>query len=546
MFAFSMRMITPRHLASFCIALTASIAGYAPTAAGSTVAPRAIVLHSPAMGWQKSSSAATLPPKKKKNPAARPSARRSVRNTPKAPPAPSWARTEDSNELAQRLSTALAGRTRSGQWGAMVVSLTKGDTLFSQNPDGQMLPASTMKMYTSAIALDRFGPDFVFRTPVLRDGPVGADGTLNGNLFLRGVGDPSLSSRFWKGDTPMDALARQVVQAGIKHVRGDVVGDATAFDSQLIPDGWKRSYLGAAYAARVSALSLNENLVWVSVRPNGGSADVTLEPATTTIPVKSTVRVVGGSGGRITAARQPDGSILVRGTVGRSSAPRKYSLVVDDPAIFTAGALRAALEKAGVKVDGTTRLGETPVSATQVAAVASPPLGQIVGEMNRESINIVAELLFRAAAAKDNQVGSAQNGLMTLREFFSEKVRSPSVQLEASDGSGLSELDRVTARSMVQLLSYAHASDWSSVFHASLPVEGESGTLRGRKGTPARGNLHAKTGTTNRVASLGGFVTARNGEVLAFSFIYNGSDRWNAKSAMDTMGATLAEFSRAR
>lgn len=428
----------------------------------------------------------------------------------------------------------------------MVVSLTKGDTLFAQNPDGQVAPASTMKMYTSAIALDRFGPDYAFKTPVLRDGAVGTDGTLAGNLYLRGVGDPSLSTRFWKGDTPMDALARQVAQSGIKRVTGDIVGDATAFDNQLIPDGWKRTYLGAAYAARVSALSLNENLVWVVVRPEGQNAVVTLEPATTTIPVQSVVRVTGGGGGRISASRQPNGSLLVRGSIGSRSGPRKYSLVVEDPALFTTGALRAALERAGIKVDGATRVGDTPATATQVAAVASPPLGQIVGEMNRESINIVAELLFRSAAATPTVVGSAETGLTTLREFFSEKVHSRGDLIAVSDGSGLSELDRVTARSMVELLSYAHASAWSSVFHASLPVEGESGTLRGRKGTPARGNLHAKTGTTNNVASLGGFVTARNGEVLAFSFIYNGSDRWNAKSAMDTMGATLAEFSRER
>jgi D-alanyl-D-alanine carboxypeptidase/D-alanyl-D-alanine-endopeptidase (penicillin-binding protein 4) len=191
-------------------------------------------------------------------------------------------------------------------------------------------------------------------------------------------------------------------------------------------------------------------------------------------------------------------------------------------------------------------MGPTPAGATQVAAVASPPLGEIVGEMNRESINIVAELLFRSAAANEKQVGSAQNGLLTLREFFSEKVKTRSDLINVSDGSGLSELDRVTPRSMVELLGYAHQSEWGSVFHASLPVEGESGTLRRRTGTPAKGNLHAKTGTTNSVASLGGFVTARNGEVLAFSFIYYGSYRWNAKSAMDTMGATLAEFSRAR
>jgi D-alanyl-D-alanine carboxypeptidase/D-alanyl-D-alanine-endopeptidase (penicillin-binding protein 4) len=428
----------------------------------------------------------------------------------------------------------------------MVISLTQGDTLFSQNADGPMLPASTMKMYTSAIALDRFGPDYVFKTPVLSDAPIAADGSVNGNLYIRGVGDPSLSSRFWKGDTPMDALARQVAKAGIKRVRGDIIGDATAFESRMIPDGWKRSYLGAAYAARVSALSLNENLVWVVVKANGGTADVTLEPATTAIPVKNTVRVIAGSGGRITAARQSDGSVLVRGTVGRNAAPRKYSLVVDDPALFTAGALAAALERAGVQVDGTARLGTAPANGTQVAAVAYPPHGEIVGQMNSESNNIEAELLFRAAAAKDNQVGSAETGLMTLREFFSDKVKARTDALAATDGSGLSELDRVTARSMVELLSYAHTSNWSSVFHASLPVEGESGTLRRRSAAPSRGNLHAKTGTTNHVASLGGFVTARNGEVLAFSFLYNGSDRWNAKSAMDAMGATLAEFSRDR
>lgn len=462
-------------------------------------------------------------------------------------PAPAaWGKSEGPAELASLLTMALAGRTRSGQWGAVVISLTKGDTLFEQNPDGQMAPASTMKMYTSAMALDRFGPAYVFKTPVLRDGTVSPDGVLTGSLYLRGVGDPSLSARFWKGDNPMDALTRQIAQAGIRRVRGDIVGDASAFDARTIPDGWKKSYLGAAYAARVSALSLNENIVWIVVQPSGKSASVTLEPATTTIPIVNSVRMTGGSGGSIRAARQPDGSIAVKGSIGSRSGARKYSLVVDDPALFTTGALRAALEHAGIKVDGATRLGPTPAAATTVAVVASPPLGQIVGEMNRESINIVAELLFRSAAATLSQVGSAETGLSTLRTFLSDKVHARSDLVAVSDGSGLSELDRVTARSMVELLSYAHASEWSSVFHASLPVEGESGTLKRRRGTPARGNLHAKTGTTNNVASLGGFVTARNGEVLAFSFIYNGSDRWNAKSAMDTMGATLAEFSRER
>lgn len=466
--------------------------------------------------------------------------------TPKKSSTPAWTATVGSGALASAVADALSHHTRGGTWGAIIVSLSRGDTLFAQNADAMMQPASTLKMYTSAVALDRLGPDFRFRTPVLRDAAVDADGSLPGNLYLRGAGDPSLSSRFWHDQNPMDVLASEIASTGIKHVRGDIVGDATAFDDKLIPDGWKTSYLGASYAARVSALSLNENLVWVSVEPNGGKAVVTLEPATTTIPVENDVRVTGGNGGRITAVRQADGSISVRGTIGSHSAAQKYSLVVDNPPIFVTGALRAALKKAGITVDGQTRLGATPDNATEVAALASPPLGQIIGEMDRESINVVAEILFRDAAhAATSEPGSAETGLANLREFMTRKVGITGSVVDVSDGSGLSLLDRVTPRSMVDLLSYAHRADWGPVFHAALPVDGESGTLKRRaRGTPARGNLHAKTGTTNTVAALGGYVTAKDGEVLAFSLVYNGSDRWNAKTAMDQIGATMAEFVR--
>jgi D-alanyl-D-alanine carboxypeptidase/D-alanyl-D-alanine-endopeptidase (penicillin-binding protein 4) len=457
-----------------------------------------------------------------------------------------WSATKGASALSDAVGSMLSSHTKSGTWGAIIVSLTRGDTLFAQNADAMMQPASTMKMYTSAVALDRFGPDFTFRTPVLRDAVVGPDGSLAGNLYLRGVGDPSLGSRFWHTDEPMDVLAKQIAAAGIKHVRGDIIGDAGAFDEKLIPDGWKTSYLGASYAARVSALSLNENLVWVVVKPEGGKASVTLEPATTAIPVDASVSLVGGSGGRISASRRADGTIAVRGSIGSRSGPLKYSLVVDSPALFTTGALRASLQKAGVTVDGQTRLGTTPPTATEVAALSSPPLAQIIGEMDRESINLFAELLFRASAhAATNQVGSAENALAHLRDFMNHKVGTAPTVVDVADGSGLSTLDHVTARSMVQLLGYVHQAEWGPVFHAALPVDGESGTLKRRsKGTPARGNLHAKTGTTNTVAALGGYVTAKNGEVLAFSLIYNGNDRWNAKTAMDQVGATMADFVR--
>jgi D-alanyl-D-alanine carboxypeptidase/D-alanyl-D-alanine-endopeptidase (penicillin-binding protein 4) len=171
----------------------------------------------------------------------------------------------------------------------------------------------------------------------------------------------------------------------------------------------------------------------------------------------------------------------------------------------------------------------------------------MVSVMNRESINHYAELLFRNAARgpQRDRLGSAENGGAMLKRFLADKAGVDTRQMVVADGSGLSTLDKVSARSLVQLLAYAHTAPWSSAFHASLPVAGESELLRHRmKATPAQGNLHAKTGTTNTVISLGGYVTARDGEIIAFAFIYNGNDRWNAKTTIDAMGPTLAAFVR--
>jgi D-alanyl-D-alanine carboxypeptidase/D-alanyl-D-alanine-endopeptidase (penicillin-binding protein 4) len=442
----------------------------------------------------------------------------------------------------------ISTRVRSGKFGAMVVSITRGDTLFAQNAGEMMQPASTMKLFSTAVALDRYGPEHSFSTDVMRDGPLDPDGTVAGSVYLRSDGDPSMSARFYKDpNLPMTTLAQSVAAAGVKHIKGDLVFDATAFDDRKIPEGWKTTYLGAAYAARVSALSLNENIVWVVVQPAGKVASVTLEPVTTTIPVRSKVRLVGGRGGRISARRAADGGIDVSGSIGSLSGPLRYSLVVDDPALFTAGAFRAALQNVGITFDGTVKPGKTPASAEKIAGLPSPPLSRIVSEMNRESINIVAELLFRnaARAGAPNGMGTAATGLANLRDFLQRKVGANPEEIRAFDGSGLSTLDFMTPRVMIELLSYAHKGPWSSAFHGSLPVAGESELLRRRmRSTPAQGNLHAKTGTTNTVVGLGGFVTARNGEILAFSFLYNGNDRWNAKATIDGMGATLANFVR--
>jgi D-alanyl-D-alanine carboxypeptidase/D-alanyl-D-alanine-endopeptidase (penicillin-binding protein 4) len=441
---------------------------------------------------------------------------------------------------------SMVGRVRSGQFGAMAISLTRGDTLFQHEAGTPLMPASTMKMLTSAAAFERFGPRYQFSTDVLYDGTLGSDGTLTGNVYLRGDGDPSLSGRYMPGgpEAPMNFLADQLVSRGVKRITGEVIGDATAFDDQKIPEGWLTRYLQAGYAARVSGLSLNENLVWVTITPGGGAK---LEPATSAIQLVNNVRTVPGSGASLSVRRQTDGTILVSGRIGSRSIPRRYEYVVEDPAPFTTGALRAALIAKGIQVDGGIRLGATPSSAVKIASIQSPTLDRIISAMNRESINHFAELLMRNAARgpQRNKQGTVANGQALLRQFFATKVKSDTMHLEIADGSGLSTLDRVTPRAMTQMLGYAHRAEWGPWFHASLPVAGESELLRRRmRGSGAQGNLHAKTGTTNDVIGLGGYVTAMNGEVIAFTFIYNGRDRWTAKSMIDTMGQTLANFAR--
>lgn len=454
--------------------------------------------------------------------------------------------------LAADLGSMLRAKVRNGTWGAMVVSLSNGDTLFAENAGGSLNPASTLKLYTTALAFERLGTYHRFTTDVLRDGRILGDGTLDGNLVIRGGGDPALSRRFFDGDAnaPMRALARQVASAGIKRVRGDIVGDEGAFETKPVPDGWLSRYLHASYAARVSALSLNENLLYVVVSPgkSGSAGTVRLEPASTAYAVVNATRTVAGSRrASVTVSGINGGKITVRGSIGASATPQVYVVVVNEPAEFTTGAFARALAEAGVAVEGKARLGRTPEQAVPLTGLSSPPLFELAAIMNRESVNHFAELIFRNVARTGDPagVGSAEMGNALLRDFMQLRVGAAPGDVFAADGSGLSTLDRVTPRSMVKLLSYAHRAPWSREFHESLPVAGRQETLRLRmRNTLAQNNLHAKTGTTADVVALSGYVSAKDGEILAFAFLYNGKDRWNARETIDAMGATLAGFVR--
>jgi D-alanyl-D-alanine carboxypeptidase/D-alanyl-D-alanine-endopeptidase (penicillin-binding protein 4) len=478
-----------------------------------------------------------------------PTRTRSTRRARPAPP-PAWSIPTGAGALSTDLDAILGGGVRSGRWGVLVVSLTRGDTLYSVNPDEMLQPASNMKLFTAALALDQFAPSHHFSTDVLRAGSVSGDGTLDGDLVLRGGGDPALSSRFIEGglSAPMDSLASQIAAAGITRVRGRLIADASAFDAQRIPDGWQSRYLHASYAARVSALSLNENLATIAVTPGavGAAPSASIEPAST-LPIVNKARTRAGRGARVVVLPQPNGGVELRGWIGSRAGTRRYQMVVEDPAVFAAGAFRSALAARGIAIEGGTVEGEAPENAIRVASLNSPPLRDLLAIMNRESINHYAELLFRNAgrAGSERGIGTVETANELLQQLMVQKVGADPGTVYAADGSGLSVLDKATPRALVQLLEYAHRAPWGETFHASLPVAGESELLRNRmKRTPAHGNLHAKTGTTNAVISLAGYVTAESGELIAFAFIYNGTDRWNARLTIDAMGPTLASFVR--
>ncbi len=528
-----------KALGPLVAALVTSIGVATPATAAGPGDERRIVYASPTAVLAQSGTTRRTPPARATRPAA------------KALPALLPTTPRSSSELYRDLGSMLNSRTRNGEWGALVVSLTRGDTLFASAADGAFVPASTMKLFTSVLALDRLGPDHAFSTDVLRDGPLTDAGVVEGNLILRGDGDPALSPRYVRGgpSAPMDMLARFVAGAGVRHVTGDLIADATGMEGRRIPEGWLSRYAGAAYAAPFSALSLNENIVIVGVHPvaGGGRPLVLLEPLSSGLEVVSSVRTVPGRAARVTVRMVGESTVTVTGTLGALARPHRVQLVVGDPVTYTAGAFREALRTQGITVDGEVRVGLTPPNSEPVTSLPSPPLSKLVATMNRESINHYAEQIFRNAARGPDRrdAGTAERAQEQLDSLLSVRAGIAPGTVIASDGSGLSVLDRVTPRSLVQLLHHAHHAPWGSTFHASLPVAGESETLRARmRGTAAQGNLHAKTGTTNDVISLAGYVAAENGEILAFSFLYNGKDRWNARETIDAMGATMASFWR--
>jgi serine-type D-Ala-D-Ala carboxypeptidase/endopeptidase (penicillin-binding protein 4) len=440
----------------------------------------------------------------------------------------------------------------SGSWGVMAWSITRQTPLISIDASNALIPASNNKVLTAIWALDTLGADHRFATDLLLAGPL-ENGVLRGDVILRGSGNPAfgypprlgLSMFVEEPMTPIRKMAARLADLGVRAVEGGVVGDASVFDDDLIGPSWPGDTgAGAAqYAPRVSGLPFQRNMIWVEavLPPDGGPPQIRSDPPVEVVPVVANVR--RGTGRAFAVRRAREDTIRVSGAVA-GRGPHRYGVGVADPALMTADALRQALLEVGIEVRAPARTGVVPDGATLVHRHLSIPLGLMIPFLNQNSDNFFAEHLWKAASHAAIGVGSYVRGGPASALHFMHHANVPPGEVYQFDGSGLSNLTRMSANSLVRALVYAHQQPYSELWHRSMAVAADpAGTMsRMFRGTPAAGNLHAKTGFIRGVRTLSGYVRATNGELIAFSFLYNGGNTNGARAVQERLGILLAEY----
>ncbi len=478
--------------------------------------------------------------------------------------------------------------------GLKIASLETGKVLFEQNANKLLSPASNMKLYAVAAALDRLTPDYRFKTSVYSQEKPESDGTLKGDLIIYGGGDPSLSFRFNNGDYAkgINDLADRIVAAGIKRVRGDLIGDESYFSGAPYGSGWEWEDLQWWYGAEVSALSINDNFVNLSIRPAssvGTPAVVTISPADPLLTIKNRVNTATrGTRRDLSVYRELASNVVeVSGQIALGDEGYSGRLAISQPALLFVYLLRSALVTRGITISGKTRAidnrsgaslihkgalalvslprGLQPVELTTLQSV---PLSVIAAQTLKPSQNLYTELILRTLGtvvlpqatspapiqrsdsneAAEVPISQAKNsesdGIDVVKGFLSQAGLDPTT-LNLTDASGLSRSDLITADATVQLLTYMRRHRYATAFREALPVAGADGTLRNRmKGTAAQNNLRAKTGTLSSASSLSGYVTTASGEELVFSIMVNNyPDGVNPPSlCIDPIAVLLASF----
>ena len=452
------------------------------------------------------------------------------------------ARDERSDRFAAAAARLLAKKELAGaSVGVAVHSLASGALYYGRGADVGLAPASNLKLITLYLAFATLGPDFQFETPVLADGPLVEGGRLEGNLWVRGSGDPTLRPSFFESEddsAPLAPFVQALQLQGVRSVRGDLVVDARAFDGELIPQGWPRDQLGEEYAAPVSALGLNGNCVRVLVSSLRNSAfHSELRPEVSGWRVAHDLTRSNDKNLFKVGLLPPDakGVLRLRGSLGDAVRGASVRTTVPDPPLYFGLALHAALARAGISIEGRVRPpgdGEKLAEKARVLYTRRSPLLPALVLCGKESDNLIAEQLLRACAFVRYGHGSLANGARLVDELARELGLAEQPR-RIVDGSGLSRDDVVTPQLLVAVLARAYAAAWRDDYVRCLPISGVDGTLDRRMNEPAmQYRVRAKTGYISRVSGLSGYLLAgdpEGGDVFAFSFLMNGFKGSNAE-----------------
>lgn len=467
--------------------------------------------------------------------------------------------------LRQSLAKPEVGR---GSIGVKVTSLASGKVIFENDAEKYFMPASNMKNFTVAAALERLGPDHRFVTSVYVPAPPSSDGVVTGDLRVFGRGDVSMSTRFNGADDPMsslDTLVEKIIAAGVKEVTGSIVGDDSYFRGFAIPGGWEWDDLQWSYGAEVSSLPLNDSVITLSVRPGptGYSCTVKMTPYNPVMRVMNQCTTTSSGAPRtLKIQKRLDQNLIeITGTLPVGNNGFSGLVSVSRPAEMFAALLRLRLIEKGVKVTGGHRYEKRPdgslPTGVELVKLESAPMSAIAAQTMKPSQNMYTEtLLWTLGEAERNATiapgggatvstaDSADLGIASVKKFLTGIGVAPDGIIQY-DGSGLSRHNLITPSAVTQLYTYmAKQSRYSQAWRDSLTIGGIDGTLRNRfRGTRANNNVRGKTGTIDQVSALSGYVKTAAGEELVFSMVVNGVAQTSTRVGLiDEMVNHLANF----
>lgn len=493
-------------------------------------------------------------------------------------PAPTPPQYRDLWEVQRRIQTVLMRpELQRGQIGVKIVSLDTEKTVFETNAEKYFMPASNMKSYTVAAAMEKLSPDFKFVTSVYAPAMPDANGVIRGDLTIYGRGDVSFSAGFYDGDVykGLNNLADKIAQTGVKRIEGNLVGDESYFSGNTIPYGWEWDDLQWKSGAEISALPVNDNLVELNIKPGAADAPCYVQ----TLPINAVMKIVNrcrtapaGMERAIQVVKKLDQNILeIGGTMPVGDKGYKGSVTVSRPAQLFVEMLRGVLAQKGITISGQNKVIKaeeksiSPAAAStplvEIAKLESPPFSVIAAKTMKPSQNTYTEIIFwtlgeqigrkqeLALATDENaikklqQTSSAELGAKTVRSFLAEIGIAPDSVIQW-DGSGLSRHNLITPNSAVALYKFMAKSRYAAVWRDALTIGGVDGTLQTRfKGTAAAVNVRGKTGTIDQVSALSGYVSAASGERYVFSILVNGvSDVRLRQAAIDEIVVALATF----